>query len=99
MAESMITTSAWVPRGFAAPFPSRYNFDETEFERIAELAKLQLDDANDDLEEARAEEEDADENIAKSDDANTTAKSGTTPKSNNTDEYVSGSASIFSIPC
>ncbi|GAW18183.1 hypothetical protein ANO14919_076570 [Xylariales sp. No.14919] len=54
MAESMITTSAWVPRGFAAPFPSRYNFDEAEFERIAELAKLQLDDANDDLEEARA---------------------------------------------
>lgn len=55
MAESsMITTSAWVPRGFAAPFPSRYNFDETEFKRIAELAKLQLDDANDDLEEARA---------------------------------------------
>ncbi|KAI1810190.1 WD40 repeat-like protein [Poronia punctata] len=58
MAESMITTSAWVPRGFAAPFPSRYNFDESEFERIAELAKLQLDDANDDLEEARAGEED-----------------------------------------
>ncbi|TGJ82272.1 hypothetical protein E0Z10_g6487 [Xylaria hypoxylon] len=56
MAESMITTSAWVPRGFAAPFPSTYNFDEAEFERIAELAKLQLDDANDDLEEARAGE-------------------------------------------
>ncbi|KAI0101622.1 WD domain-containing protein [Nemania sp. FL0031] len=54
MAESMITTTAWVPRGFAAPFPSRYNFDEAEFERIAELAKLQLNDANDDLEEARA---------------------------------------------
>lgn len=50
----MITTTAWVPRGFAAPFPSRYNFDEAEFERIAELAKLQLDDANDDLEEAKA---------------------------------------------
>ncbi|KAJ8129652.1 hypothetical protein O1611_g3978 [Lasiodiplodia mahajangana] len=54
MADSMITTTAWVPRGFAAPFPSRYNFDEAEFERIAELAKLQLNDANDDLEEARA---------------------------------------------
>ncbi|KAI1114331.1 WD40 repeat-like protein [Nemania sp. NC0429] len=54
MAESMITTTAWVPRGFAAPFPSRYNFDEAEFDRIAELAKLQLDDANDDLKEAQA---------------------------------------------
>lgn len=53
----MITTSAWVPRGFAAPFPTKYKFDETEFERIAELAKLQLDDANEDLEEAQEEEE------------------------------------------
>lgn len=50
---SMITATAWVPRGFAAPFPTKYNFDEEEFQRIAELAKLQLDDANEDLEEAR----------------------------------------------
>lgn len=53
---SMITTSTWVPRGFAAPFPSKYNFNEEEFERIASLAKLKLDDANDDLEEAQAGE-------------------------------------------
>ncbi|CAN8099813.1 unnamed protein product [Discula destructiva] len=51
---SMITTSTWVPRGFAAPFPAKYDFDEEEFERIASLAKLKLDDANDDLEEAQA---------------------------------------------
>ncbi|RYO87263.1 hypothetical protein DL766_010316 [Monosporascus sp. MC13-8B] len=56
---SMITTSAWVPRGFAAPFPAKYKFDEAEFERIAELAKLQLDDANEDLEEAQEEEKNA----------------------------------------
>lgn len=49
----MITATAWVPRGFAAPFPTKYNFDEEEFQRIAELAKLQLDDAQDELEEAR----------------------------------------------
>lgn len=53
---SMITTSTWVPRGFAAPFPAKYNFDEAEFERIANLAKLQLDDANEDLQEAQQEE-------------------------------------------
>ncbi|KAH0436808.1 transducin family protein [Colletotrichum camelliae] len=53
---SMITTSTWVPRGFAAPFPAKYTFDEAEFERIAELAKLQLDDAEDDLKEAQEEE-------------------------------------------
>lgn len=50
---SMITTASWVPRGFAAPFPQKYDFDEEEFERIAALAKLNLDDANDDLEEAQ----------------------------------------------
>jgi periodic tryptophan protein 1 len=53
---SMITATAWVPRGFAAPFPTKYTFDEEEFNRIAELAKLQLDDANEDLDEARDEE-------------------------------------------
>lgn len=53
---SMITTSTWVPRGFAAPFPTKYKFDEAEFERIADLAKLQLDDANEDLQEAQEEE-------------------------------------------
>ncbi|KAM6539381.1 rRNA-processing protein [Fusarium falciforme] len=50
---SMITASQWVPRGFAAPFPKKYTLDEAEFERIAELAKLQLDDAQEDLEEAQ----------------------------------------------
>ena len=54
---SMITSTAWVPRGFAAPFPTKYQFDEEEFERIANLAKLQLDDAKEDLEEAQENEE------------------------------------------
>lgn len=51
---SMITSATWVPRGFAAPFPAKYELNETEFERIAELAKLQLDSAQDDLKEAQA---------------------------------------------
>jgi periodic tryptophan protein 1 len=54
---SMITATAWVPRGFAAPFPTKYTFDEEEFQRIAELAKLQLDDANEDLEEVQKQSE------------------------------------------
>jgi periodic tryptophan protein 1 len=57
----MVTATTWVPRGFAAPFPTRYNFDEEEFERIANLAKLQLDDAQEDLEEAEARESEAQE--------------------------------------
>ena len=54
---SLITAASWVPRGFAAPFPTKYEFDEAEFERVAELAKLHLDDAKDDLQEAQEAEE------------------------------------------
>lgn len=53
----MITAAQWVPRGFAAPFPKKYDFDEAEFERIADLAKLQLEDAEEDLKEAQEEDE------------------------------------------
>ncbi|KAF2750633.1 periodic tryptophan protein-like protein [Sporormia fimetaria CBS 119925] len=56
---SMITATAWVPRGFAAPFPKKYEFDEDEYERIAHLAKLKLDDAKEDLEEAQDEKKDS----------------------------------------
>ncbi|KAH6682256.1 WD40-repeat-containing domain protein, partial [Plectosphaerella plurivora] len=56
---SMITTATWVPRGFAAPFPQKYTFDEAEFERIAELAQLKLDDAEEDLKEAQEAEAEA----------------------------------------
>lgn len=61
----MITASQWVPRGFAAPFPQKYTLDEAEFERIAELAKLQLDDAEEDLKEAQDEEQDGDNKVKK----------------------------------
>ncbi len=50
---SMITASAWVPRGAAAPFPTKYDVDETELARISKLAKLQLDDAQEDFDGAR----------------------------------------------
>ncbi|KAI9764563.1 MAG: hypothetical protein M1840_008389 [Geoglossum simile] len=50
---SMITATAWVPRGFAAPFPTKYEFNEAEFERISSLAKLQLEEAKEGLEDAR----------------------------------------------
>ncbi|KAG5942231.1 hypothetical protein E4U53_007283 [Claviceps sorghi] len=59
---SMITAAQWVPRGFAAPFPKKYTLDQSEFERIAELAKLQLDEAEEDLDEAREDEDDGNSN-------------------------------------
>lgn len=49
----MITATAWVPRGHAAAFPTKYVFDEDEYSRISKLAKLELEDAKDDLENAR----------------------------------------------
>ena len=50
---SMITATAWVPRGHAAAYPTKYEFDEEEYERISKLAKMELEDAQEGLEEAR----------------------------------------------
>lgn len=49
----MITATTWVRRGVAAPFPVKYEIDEEEINRISDLAKLQLQDAQTDLKSAR----------------------------------------------
>jgi periodic tryptophan protein 1 len=46
---SMVLATAWVRRGVAAPFPKKYEIDEAELGRISKLARLQLEDAQDDL--------------------------------------------------
>lgn len=51
---SMITASAWVPRGAAARLPTKYEVDDAELSRISQLAKLQLEDAKNDLHFAQA---------------------------------------------
>ena len=61
---SMITATTWVPRGFATPFPQKYVFDEDEFDRIQQLARLQLDDAKEDLDEAKKGEKSKDDGEA-----------------------------------
>jgi len=50
---SMITATAWVPRGYPAEFPSKYQVDDEELARISKLAKLRLEDAKTDLEAAQ----------------------------------------------
>lgn len=50
---SMITTSTWVRRGVAAQFPTKYEIDEEEMGRISKLARMQLEDAQTDLNAAR----------------------------------------------
>ena len=49
----MVLATTWVRRGVAAQFPTKYEIDEAELSRISQLAKLQLEDAQEDLEEAQ----------------------------------------------
>lgn len=58
---SLISATAWVPRGAAAQHPSKYAVDEQELKRVEQLAKLQLKDAQFDLDSARELEQDRDE--------------------------------------
>ena len=50
----MVLASTWVRRGVAAQFPIKYEVDEKELSRISKLARLQLEDAQDDLAAAQA---------------------------------------------
>lgn len=50
---SMITTTTWVRRGVAAQFPTKYEIDEAEINRISEIARIQLEDAKGDLNAAK----------------------------------------------
>ena len=50
---SMILATSWVRRGVAAQFPVKYEIDEAEIGRISKLAKLQLEDAQVDLDKAK----------------------------------------------
>jgi periodic tryptophan protein 1 len=49
----MVLATTWVRRGVAAQFPTKYEIDEAELGRISKLARLQLEDAQDDLDDAQ----------------------------------------------
>ncbi|GAA5833342.1 hypothetical protein JCM11251_005210 [Rhodosporidiobolus azoricus] len=53
MSTSLISSLAWIPRGVAAPHPTKYAVDAAEMERVQGLARGQLDQANMELELAR----------------------------------------------
>jgi periodic tryptophan protein 1 len=55
---SLISAVGWIPRGAAAQHPSKYTVDEAELERVSQLARVRLEDAQMELELARAEEGD-----------------------------------------
>ncbi|ODV81724.1 periodic tryptophan protein 1 [Suhomyces tanzawaensis NRRL Y-17324] len=52
----MISSSTWVPRGYASEFPEKYELNDEEMERINAMAKLELNDAPEDEEEEEQSE-------------------------------------------
>ncbi|OJJ47937.1 hypothetical protein ASPZODRAFT_158787 [Penicilliopsis zonata CBS 506.65] len=66
---SMITTTAWVRRGVAAQFPTKYEIDEEEMGRISKLARMQLEEAKSDLKAATEGAADGDEAMEEDDKA------------------------------
>lgn len=80
---SMTLATKWVRRGVAAEFPQKYEVDEAELGRIEKLARLQLADAQEDLNAAQRDDNDEDESEDEDEDAgaptgitNGNAKSG-----------------------
>lgn len=83
---SMITTTTWVRRGVAAQFPTKYEIDEEEFNRISELARKQLADAKGDLKSAREEEKQTETNPDAMDEDPQDGKNGTEDATKETTE-------------
>jgi periodic tryptophan protein 1 len=63
----MVLATTWVRRGVAAQFPTKYDVDEAELDRISKLARLQLEDAQDDLDDAQGTGDAASDSDAASD--------------------------------
>ncbi len=57
----MTLATTWVRRGVAAQFPTKYQVDEAELDRISRLARLQLEDAQEDLENSQNPKRDDEE--------------------------------------
>ncbi|CAH2351929.1 periodic tryptophan protein 1 [[Candida] railenensis] len=58
----MISSTCWVPRGYASEFPEKYELDDAEMERINAMANLQLNErADEDLDEDEEVDEDEEE--------------------------------------
>lgn len=64
----MISSSCWVPRGFASEFPEHYELDDEEMARITEMANLELSDAKEQLAAAEAHDDKLKDNIEVDDD-------------------------------
>jgi len=59
----MLSSSTWVPRGFASEFPEKYELDDEEMERINKLAQLEINDAKEGIKNAEEDDEDEDVDV------------------------------------
>jgi periodic tryptophan protein 1 len=76
----MITTTSWVKRGVAAQFPTKYVIDEAEMGRISKLARMQLEDAKEDMsaaQDGKADEEEENDDVMDDDSEEKPVKNGT----------------------
>lgn len=54
---TLVSSTAWVQRGRAAPFPAKYELVEKEYARIISLGALELQDAQEGYQEAQQQDE------------------------------------------
>ena len=88
----MITTTAWVRRGVAAQFPIKYEIDEKEMNRISKLARMQLEDAQDELnaaKEGKMDDNEEEENAAMDEDKEETGATETEEKTKDANDSKS----------
>ncbi|KAK4053108.1 rRNA-processing protein [Microbotryomycetes sp. JL201] len=65
---SLISAVSWIPRGVAAQHPSKYVVDESELDRVGQLARVKLQDAQFELELAKATADDNEDDMRGDDD-------------------------------
>lgn len=88
---SMTLATTWVRRGVAAQFPVKYDVNEEELDRISKLARLQLEDAQQDLNNAQRDSGDEDESGSERDTKSADKRptsNGTTNKSEHDDDLA-----------
>src|SRR5436305_2142400 len=84
---SMVLATTWVRRGVAAQFSTKYEIDEAELDRISKLAKLQLADAQNDLNIAQGTTDD-DTDAEDTSDVGNPSNSTAVPLSHNDDDFA-----------
>lgn len=54
---SVISATAWVPRGYASEYPIKYEFNDEELEHLSGMAQLQIKSAEEEMDDEEDSEE------------------------------------------